>query len=54
MKLEVTLEEKQTILRAIRHWQYQVPVTHPDYQICDNILHQWYDEVHKQQQEQPQ
>jgi len=53
MKLEVTLEEKQTILRAIRHWQYQVPVTHVDYHICKDLLHQWHSEMYTQQ-EQPQ
>jgi hypothetical protein len=53
MKNELSIEEKKVIFNAVRYWQmHRTSLNGKEYQICDNILNHWFDDVYTQQKEQ--
>lgn len=47
-------EEKKIIFNAVRHWQMtRAPLNGKDYQICEGILTDLFDDVYTQRKEQP-
>jgi hypothetical protein len=54
MNNDLTTEEKRIIYNAVKYWQmHKAALNGKDYQICDDILNRWYDDVYTQRKEQP-
>lgn len=46
MSENLTPDEKRIVFNAVRYYQmHKTPVNGKDYQICDDILNRWFDEV---------
>lgn len=53
MKDELTIEEKKIIFNAVRHWQiHKTALDGKEYNLCNQILNRWFDDVYTQQKEQ--
>jgi hypothetical protein len=53
MKQKLTDEDKKVIYNALKYYQmHRTSLNGNEYQICDNLLTRWFDEVHTQQKEQ--
>ncbi len=46
MSENLTPEEKRIVFNAVRYYQiHKTSVNGTDYQICDNILNRWFNDV---------
>ena len=46
MSENLTPEEKRIVFNAVRYYQmHKTSLNGKDYQICDDILNRWFDEV---------
>ena len=53
MSDDLTPEERKIIFHAVRYWQmHKASMNGKDYQICENILNRWFDDVYTQRKEQ--
>jgi len=53
MNQDLTDEEKKIIYNAVRYYQmYRTSLNGKEYQICDDLLPRWFDDVYTQQKEQ--
>jgi hypothetical protein len=54
MKQNLTVEEQKVIYNAVRYYQmHRTALNGNEYQICDSILTDLFDNVYTQQKEQP-
>ena len=53
MKQKLTAEERKIIYNAVKYYQmYRTALESTEYQICDDILTRWFDQIYTQQKEQ--
>lgn len=53
MNQDLTPEEMKVIFNAVRYWQmHKTSLNGKEYQICDDILNRWFDNVYTQRKEQ--
>jgi hypothetical protein len=53
MNQDLTDEEKKIIYNSVRYYQmHRTSLNGKEYQICDDLLTRWFDDIYTQQREQ--